>query len=160
MRPSLRFTLLCVILVFAFTAAFAQQAGDDAVARAAIASGQPDMGSRGVVDVQHVAVSSIGSIVLDADTGKVVGGSALPPSTAKPSPAPPPWPAMMISLISTTPGRTSPPSTRSIRSPHLAAHLLPKPVLTLPARPPKAAISGSRCWEMTQNLVVQPYSRA
>ena len=33
------------------------------------------MGDRGVVDAQHVAVASIGSIVLDADTGKVVGGN-------------------------------------------------------------------------------------
>jgi hypothetical protein len=76
MRPSLRFTLLCVILVFAFTVgAYAQQAGDDAIARAAIAGGRPDMGERGVVDAQHVSVFSIGSVVLDADTGKVVGGS-------------------------------------------------------------------------------------
>ena len=75
MRPSLRFTILCVALIFAFTAAFAQQAGDDAVARAAIASGRPDMGDRGAVDAQHVSVVSIGTIVLDADTGKVVGGN-------------------------------------------------------------------------------------
>jgi hypothetical protein len=75
MKPSLRFTLLCVILVFAFTAALAQQAGDDAIARAAIAGGRPDMGDRGVVDAQHVSVFSIGSVLLDADTGKVVGGS-------------------------------------------------------------------------------------
>jgi len=33
------------------------------------------MGSRGVVDAQHVTVFSIGSVLLDADTGKVVGGS-------------------------------------------------------------------------------------
>jgi hypothetical protein len=75
MKPSLRFTLLCVILVFAFTAALAQQAGDDAIARAAIAGGRADMGDRGVVDAQHVSVFSIGSVLLDADTGKVVGGS-------------------------------------------------------------------------------------
>jgi len=78
MRPSARFTLLFVVLglMFAFTAAgYAQQAGDEAVARAAIASGRPDMGSRGVVDAQHVSVFSIGSVLLDADTGKVVGGS-------------------------------------------------------------------------------------
>jgi len=66
---------VCVVLIFAFTAAFAQQAGDDAIARAAIAGGRPDMGDRNVVDAQHVAVASIGSIVLDADTGKVVGGN-------------------------------------------------------------------------------------
>jgi hypothetical protein len=75
MRPSLRFPLVCVILVFAFTAALAQQPGDEATARAAIAGGRPDMGDRGVVDAQHVSVFSIGSVVLDADTGKVVGGS-------------------------------------------------------------------------------------
>jgi len=75
MRPSLRFTFLCVVLIFAFTAAFAQQAGDDAIARAAIAGGQPDMGERSVVDAQHVPVFSIGSVTIDADTGKVVGGN-------------------------------------------------------------------------------------
>ncbi|HEY1528278.1 MAG TPA: hypothetical protein VGH51_18780 [Candidatus Angelobacter sp.] len=75
MRPSLRFTFVCVVLIFAFTAAFAQQAGDDAIARAAIAGGRPDMGERGVVDAQHVSVFSIGSVLLDADTGKVVGGN-------------------------------------------------------------------------------------
>ena len=77
MRPSLRFTLLFVVFIFmlAFTAAGYAQAGDDAIARSAIANGRPDMGDRGVVDAQHVAVFSIGSVLLDADTGKVVGGS-------------------------------------------------------------------------------------
>ncbi|MGC2744839.1 MAG: hypothetical protein WA672_16810, partial [Candidatus Angelobacter sp.] len=77
MRPSVRFSLLflALILTFAFTAAFAQQAGDDAAARAAIAGGRPDMGGRGVVDAQHVAIFSIGSVVIDADSGKVVGGN-------------------------------------------------------------------------------------
>jgi hypothetical protein len=77
MRPSLRFTLLFVVFLFmlAFTAAGYAQAGDDAIARSAIANGRPDMGDRGVVDAQHVAVFSIGSVLLDADTGKVVGGS-------------------------------------------------------------------------------------
>jgi hypothetical protein len=77
MRPSLRFTLLFVVFIFmlAFTAAGYAQAGDDAIARSAIANGSPDMGSRGVVDAQHVTVFSIGSVLLDADTGKVVGGS-------------------------------------------------------------------------------------
>src|SRR5215469_2082756 len=75
MRPS-RFTLLFLSLLFLFAAcSFAQTAGDDAVAHDAIASGRPDMGDRGVVDVQHVPVFSIGSVVIDADTGKVVGGS-------------------------------------------------------------------------------------
>src|SRR5438309_2114554 len=77
MRPSARFSLLflALILTFAFTAANAQQAGDDAIARAAIAAGRADMGDRGVVDAQHVSVFSIGSVLLDADTGKVVGGN-------------------------------------------------------------------------------------
>jgi len=78
MRPS-RFTLLC-FLVFAVVcgltaSGFGQQTGDDAIARAAIASGRADLGDRGPVDAQHVAVFSIGSVLLDADTGKVVGGS-------------------------------------------------------------------------------------
>ena len=76
MRPSVRFSLLFpVILTLAFTAAYAQTPGDEAAARAAIAGGRPDMGDRGVVDAQHVPVFSIGSVLLDADTGKVVGGN-------------------------------------------------------------------------------------
>jgi hypothetical protein len=77
MRPSLRFTFLSVVVIsmLAFTTAGYAQAGDDAIARSAIANGSPDMGSRGVVDAQHVSVFSIGSVLLDADTGKVVGGS-------------------------------------------------------------------------------------
>src|SRR5215831_814047 len=76
MRPSARFSLLfLVILTLAFTAAYAQTPGDETTARAAIAGGRPDMGDRSVVDAQHVPVFSIGSVVLDADTGKVVGGS-------------------------------------------------------------------------------------
>jgi hypothetical protein len=77
MRPSVRFSLLFLALIFtlAFTAAYAQQPGDEAAARAAIAGGRPDMGDRGVVDAQHVSIFSIGSVLIDADTGKVVGGS-------------------------------------------------------------------------------------
>ena len=77
MRPSARFSLLflALILTLAFTAAYAQQPGDDAVARAAIAGGRPDMGDRGAVDAQHVSVFSIGSVLIDADSGKVVGGN-------------------------------------------------------------------------------------
>src|SRR6185437_6124042 len=75
MRPS-RFTLLFLSLfLLSAVCSFAQAAGDDAIAHAAIATGRPDMGDRGVVDAQHVSVSSIGSLVFDADTGKVVGGS-------------------------------------------------------------------------------------
>jgi hypothetical protein len=76
MRPSVRFSLLfLVILTLGFTAAYAQQPGDEAAARAAIAGGRADMGDRGVVDAQRVPVFSIGSVTIDADTGKVVGGS-------------------------------------------------------------------------------------
>jgi hypothetical protein len=76
MRPSVRFSLLfLVILTLGFTAAYAQQPGDEAAARAAIAGGRADMGDRGVVDAQHVSIFSIGSVTLDADTGKVVGGN-------------------------------------------------------------------------------------
>src|SRR6478672_8413498 len=76
MRPSVRFSLLfLVILLLAFTTAYAQTPGDEAAARAAIAGGRPDMGDRGVVDAQHVPVFSIGSVLLDADTGKVVDGN-------------------------------------------------------------------------------------
>ena len=75
MRPSVRFSLLFLVILLAFTAAYAQTPGDEAAARAAIAGGRADMGDRGVVDAQHVAVASIGSLVLDADTGKVVGGN-------------------------------------------------------------------------------------
>src|ERR1041385_53945 len=76
MRPSVRFSLLfLVILTLTFTAAYAQTPGDEVAARAAISGGRPDMGDRGVVDAQHVPVFSIGSVTLDADTGKVVGGN-------------------------------------------------------------------------------------
>jgi hypothetical protein len=67
--------LSLVILTLTFTAAYAQTPADEAAARAAIAGGRADMGDRGVVDAQHVPVFSIGSVLLDADTGKVVGGS-------------------------------------------------------------------------------------
>jgi hypothetical protein len=78
MKPSLRIILplLAFIFVLAFTAgAYAQQPGDEATARAAIAGGRPDMGDRAPVDAQHVAVFSIGSVLIDGDTGQVVGGN-------------------------------------------------------------------------------------
>jgi hypothetical protein len=75
MTPSrltiLLFTLLCLCAV----ASFAQTPADAAAARAAIANGSPDMGDRGPVDGQHVSVFSIGSVVIDGDTGKVIGGN-------------------------------------------------------------------------------------
>jgi hypothetical protein len=68
--------MLSLSLLFVFAVSgFAQTASDDAIAHAAIASGRPDMGDRGPVDAQHVGIASIGSVVLDADTGQVVGGS-------------------------------------------------------------------------------------
>ena len=80
MRITPRFTILlmfalCITLGLTVLA-FGQQPGDQAVARAAIANGHPDMGDRGPVDATHVPVFSIGSVVLDADSGKVVGGSS------------------------------------------------------------------------------------
>ena len=79
MRPSFRFTLLFLVSAFAFTFAaigHAQQSGDNAIAHAAIARGVPDAGARAPVDATHVAVFSIGSVLLDADTGAVVGASS------------------------------------------------------------------------------------
>jgi hypothetical protein len=80
MRITPRFAIL---LMFALCTtlgltvfAFGQQPGDDATARAAIASGQRDMGDRRPVDATHVPVFSIGSVVLDADSGKVVSGGS------------------------------------------------------------------------------------
>ena len=78
MRPSSRFTLLFLVLVFAiaFTAASnAQTPADAAAAMAAIQNGSADAGARAPVDATHVATFSIGSVVLDADTGAVVGGT-------------------------------------------------------------------------------------
>ncbi|HET9184456.1 MAG TPA: hypothetical protein VFP59_20225 [Candidatus Angelobacter sp.] len=74
-RPPFLFLFAFVAACALATAGFGQTPADAATARAAIANGQPDMGDRGPVDAQHVAVFSIGSVVLDADTGKVVGGS-------------------------------------------------------------------------------------
>lgn len=77
MRPSLRFSLLYLFLIFtiAFTAAaYAQQAGDDAIANAAIANGRPDMGGGTPVSVGSVQNGSLGQVVFDAATGAVISG--------------------------------------------------------------------------------------
>ncbi|HKV91436.1 MAG TPA: hypothetical protein VJW20_02690, partial [Candidatus Angelobacter sp.] len=81
MRPSRRFSVLFVALVFtvAMTAVgYAQTAADNAIAHAAVANGQPSLNS----DIAPVNVNSgypgmltIGSnVVLDANTGAVVSG--------------------------------------------------------------------------------------
>jgi hypothetical protein len=78
MRITPRFTILVVVSALCLTltvTGFSQQSGDEAAARAAIANGHADLGDRGPVDATHVPVFSIGSVVLDADTGKVVDGS-------------------------------------------------------------------------------------
>lgn len=76
MRPSPRVTPLFVVLLFilAFTAAGYAQAGDDAIARAAISSGTPDMGGRTAVQAQTVQNGSLGQVVFDATTGAVISG--------------------------------------------------------------------------------------
>lgn len=93
MKSSFRFTLLCAFVVFtlAFTAASFAQAGDDAIARAAVGSGQPDFASHPPKNVQsaYPGVLTIGSnVVLDADTGAVVSGLSGGNSSLKSSSAP------------------------------------------------------------------------
>jgi hypothetical protein len=76
MRPSHRFTLLFVSLAFmiAFTAAGYAQAGDNAIAHAAVANGQADLGDRHPVPAASVQNGSTSQILFDADTGAVSGG--------------------------------------------------------------------------------------
>lgn len=73
--PLLGFLFVVVFALFTVTA-FSQTPGDDATARAAIANGHADLGDRNPVDATHVPVFSIGSVVLDADSGKVVSGGS------------------------------------------------------------------------------------
>ena len=80
MRPSrLTMLFLSLFLVFA-TCAFAQTAGDDAIAHAAVAGGQADMDhhvSPVNVNSGQPGMLTIGSnVVLDADTGAVVSGAS------------------------------------------------------------------------------------
>jgi hypothetical protein len=77
MRPSPRFVCLSFVLLFVFvlsTSSFAQQGGDDAVARAAVAGGVPDMGSRQPVSAASVQTGSLSSVTFDVETGAVIGG--------------------------------------------------------------------------------------
>jgi hypothetical protein len=60
------------MLVFAI-AGYAQ-AGDDAIARAAIAAGGPDAGTRAPIAAKAVQNGSTNQILFDADTGAVVSG--------------------------------------------------------------------------------------
>lgn len=77
MRPSPRFTVLFIALLFVFAlsaASFAQTPNDAALAKAAIASGSPDAGVRDAVPTSSVQNGSLSSIVLDATTGAVISG--------------------------------------------------------------------------------------
>ncbi len=76
MRPSLRFPLLFLVLIFtlAFAAGSYAQSGDDAIARTAIANGQVDGGARAPVRVGSVQNGSPNQILFDAKTGAVVSG--------------------------------------------------------------------------------------
>jgi hypothetical protein len=76
MKPSRRSSLLVVVLVFmlTLTAACYAQAGDDAIARAAIANGGPDLGDRHPIPAASVQNGSTNQILFDADTGAVVSG--------------------------------------------------------------------------------------
>ncbi len=77
MRPSPRFTFLYLALVFVFavTATSYAQQGDNAVARAAIASGTADLGStRAPIDAGSVQTGSLSSLTFDSETGAVIGG--------------------------------------------------------------------------------------
>lgn len=67
--------MLCLLL-FGFCALSFGQANDGPVVKAALAAAQPDMGSRNPVDATHVATISLNSVVLDADTGAVVGSTS------------------------------------------------------------------------------------
>jgi hypothetical protein len=78
MRPSPRFSLLFVVLItLAFTlTSYAQTAGDAAVARSAVASGQADFGAHPPIDVTSgfPGMMTIGSSVVLDENGAVVGG--------------------------------------------------------------------------------------
>ena len=93
MKSPFRFMLLYTLVVFtlAFTAAGYAQAGDEAIARAAVGSGLPDYASHPPKDLQsaYPGVLTIGSnVVLDADTGAVVSGLSGGNSSVKSSSVP------------------------------------------------------------------------
>ncbi|HLW55211.1 MAG TPA: hypothetical protein VKW06_20445 [Candidatus Angelobacter sp.] len=66
-------TLLFLLLCFCAVVSFAQ-AGDDAIARAAIAGGSPDAGARAPIVATSVKSGSPNTLVFDAQTGVVVSG--------------------------------------------------------------------------------------
>src|SRR5215471_13105863 len=74
MRPSPRFIVVFVaLLVLGLTVTVCAQ--DDAVAKAAIASGTADLGStRSAINATSVQSGSVDSLVFDVDTGAVIGG--------------------------------------------------------------------------------------
>lgn len=67
MRPSPRFTLLFIALVFVFAVTVASHAQMPANA-------VPDLGSRQPIDATAVQAGSISSLTFDAETGEVIGG--------------------------------------------------------------------------------------
>ena len=67
---------LCILLLLGLCALGFGQSNDGPIVQAALANAVPDMGARAPVDAQHVANVSLGSVVLDADTGQVVGGTS------------------------------------------------------------------------------------
>jgi hypothetical protein len=81
MRPSPRFTLPLIVLifVFAFTAAGFGQAADDAIARSAMSGGQASFPARTPVDLTHTPPTQLtvgANTVFDAETGAVVGADS------------------------------------------------------------------------------------
>jgi len=82
MRPSRRFSVLFVALVFAVAmtaVGYAQTAADNAIAQAAVANGQANLDSNSIgpvnVNSGYPGMLTIGSnVVLDANTGAVVSG--------------------------------------------------------------------------------------
>ena len=75
LSPRSAFLVLSLVAAFAMSATnYAQQQSDDAIARAAIASGFGDMSARSPVNASSVQAGSLDSIVLSADSGAIVSG--------------------------------------------------------------------------------------
>lgn len=78
MRHFVRFSFVFPVLLFVFmltSVSFAQQAGDSAIARAAIAGGEADLGAtRAPVRADSVQTGSPSTLVFDATTGAVISG--------------------------------------------------------------------------------------
>lgn len=70
-----RFTL-CFVLLLGLCGLGFTQASDGALANTTVKGAAPDMGARAPVDAQHVVNLSVGSLVFDADTGAVIGGTS------------------------------------------------------------------------------------